>query len=176
MNISTRHISLISLLVAVSIILSRIASIRIAIGSVEGIRIGFGKLPIILGSFMLGPFYGGLIGAISDLVGYFIQPIGPYMPHFTIISALCGILPVIFFRVFGENEEQIIKIVIPIGLTVSITELFLIPYSLHIIFAIPWQILMIPRLISAPITIVIYSYLIHVFIRRKVVQIMHQKG
>jgi ECF transporter S component (folate family) len=176
MNISTRNISLVSLLVAMSIILSRIASIRIAIGGVEGIRIGFGKLPIILGSFILGPFYGGLIGAISDFLGYIIQPIGPYIPHFTVISALCGILPVVLFRMLRGNEENIINILIPVGITTSITELFLISYSLHIIFAIPWQILMIPRLISVPITIVIYSYLIHAFIRRKVVQVAHHQG
>ena len=176
MNISTRNISLVSLLVAMSIILSRIASIRIAIGGVEGIRIGFGKLPIILGSFILGPFYGGLIGAISDFLGYIIQPIGPYIPHFTVISALCGILPVVLFRMLRGNEENIINILIPVGITTSITELFLISYSLHIIFAIPWQILMIPRLISVPITIIIYSYLIHAFIRRKVVQVAHHQG
>ncbi|MDD3656493.1 MAG: folate family ECF transporter S component [Atribacterota bacterium] len=173
MNISTRNISLVSILVAMSIILSRIASIRIAVGGVEGIRIGFGKLPIILGSFIMGPFYGGLIGAISDFLGYLIQPIGPYIPHFTVISALCGILPVVLFRMLRGNEEHIINILIPVGITVSITELFLISYSLHIIFAIPWQILMIPRLISVPITIIIYSYLIHAFIRRKVVQVAH---
>lgn len=176
MQIPTRNVSLVSLLVAMSIVLSRLASIRIALGGVEGIRIGLGKLPIILGSFMLGPWYGGLIGGISDLLGYLIQPIGPYMPHFTIISTLCGILPVLLFRISGENEEHLIKIFIPVGITVSITELLLIPYSLHILFDLPWQILMIPRLISVPITIFIYSCLIHVFIRRKVVQIVQQKG
>nr|HPK87724.1 ECF transporter S component [Atribacterota bacterium] len=57
MNNSTRNITIVGLLVAMSIVLSRVASVRIAIGGVEGIRIGFGKLPIFLGSFMLGPLY-----------------------------------------------------------------------------------------------------------------------
>ncbi len=173
MNISTRNISLTSLLVAMSIVLSRLASIRIAIGGAEGIRIGFGKLPIILASFILGPLYGGIVGAISDFLGYIIQPIGPYLPHFTIISALCGVLPAVLFRIINGNEDHVINIIIPVGITVAFTELFLISYSLHILFDIPWQILLIPRLISVPITIIIYSYLIHVFIRRKVVQIAH---
>ncbi|MFZ2330259.1 MAG: hypothetical protein WAW45_01480, partial [Atribacterota bacterium] len=93
-----------------------------------------------------------------------------------IISALCGILPVVLFRIMKGNEDHFINIIIPVGITVSITELFLISYSLHIIFAIPWQILLVPRLISVPITIVIYSYLIYVFVRRKVVQIAHHQG
>ncbi len=175
MNIPTRNIALVSLLVAMSIVLSRLASIRIAIGGAEGIRIGFGKLPIILGSFILGPLYGGLVGAISDFLGYLIQPIGAYLPHFTIISALCGILPVIIFRIMRGNEENIISFFISVGLTIAVTELFLITYTLHIIFGIPLNILLVPRLISVPITIVIYSYFIHAFVRRKIVQIAHHK-
>lgn len=171
MNNSTRNITLVGLLVAMSIVLSRVASIRIPFAGVEGVRIGFGKLPIFLASFMVGPFYGGLVGAISDFLGYVIQPIGPYVPHFTIISALCGIIPILLFRILRGNEEHIINIIIPVGITVTLTELFLIPFSLHLIFDIPWQILIIPRLISVPLTIATYSYLIHVFIQRKVLQI-----
>ncbi len=175
MNISTRNIALTSLLVAMSIVLSRMASIRIAIGGVEGIRIGFGKLPIILGSFMLGPLYGGLVGAIADFLGYIIQPIGAYLPHFTIISALCGILPAWILRIMKGNEENIISIFLSVGFTVAITELFFITYSLHLIYGIPLKLLLVPRLISVPITMVLYSYFIHTFVRRKIVQIAHHK-
>ena len=173
MNNSTRNITLVGLLVAMSIVLSRVASIRIPFAGVEGVRIGFGKLPIFLASFMLGPLYGGLVGAIADFLGYIIQPIGPYVPHFTIISALCGVIPIMVFRMIGRSEDHIVNIIIPVGIAVIITELFLIPYSLNLIFGIPWQVLIIPRLISVPLTIAIYSYLIHAFIRRKVLQIGH---
>lgn len=173
MNISARKISFISLLIAMSIVLTRLASIRIAIGGVEGIRIGFGKLPIILGGIMLGPLFGGMVGAIADMVGYMIQPIGPYMPHFTVISALSGILPMFLFRILGENNYHITKIVFAIGVTMLVTDLILIPYTLHLIFGIPWKILIIPRLISVPVTIFLYSYVIHLFIRRDVIDIAH---
>ncbi len=171
MNISARKISSIGLLIAMSIVLTRLASLRIAIGGVEGIRIGFGKLPIILGGLMLGPLYGGMIGAISDIVGYIIQPIGPYIPHFTVISALVGIFPPLLFRILKENDYHIVKIAFVIGFTTGITELFLIPYTLNFIFGIPWQVLIIPRLISAPITILLYTYIIHLFVRRNVIHI-----
>lgn len=173
MNISARKISFISLLIAMSIVLTRLASIRIAIGGVEGIRIGFGKLPIILGGIMLGPLYGGMVGAIADMVGYIIQPIGPYMPHFTVISALSGILPMFLFRILGENNYHITKILFAIGVTMVVTDLVLIPYTLHLIFGIPWKILIIPRLISVPVTIFLYSYVIHLFIRRDMIHIAH---
>lgn len=171
MHISTRKISFVSLLIAMSIVLSRMASIRIAIGSVEGIRIGFGKLPIIMGGLMFGPLYGGIVGALSDMVGYIIQPIGPYMLHFTVISALVGILPFFLFRFLGGDDYHIIKLAITIGITTGITELFFIPYTLHFLFDIPWQVLIIPRLISVPVTILLYTYIIHIFIRRNVIQL-----
>lgn len=173
MNNYTRNITLVGLLVAMSIVLSRVASIRIPFAGVEGVRIGFGKLPIFLASFMLGPFYGGLVGAVSDFLGYIIQPIGPYVPHFTIISALCGVIPITVLRIIKGKEGHILNIIISVGIAVIITELFLIPYSLNLVFGIPWQVLIIPRLISVPPTIAIYSYLIHVFVRRKVLQIVH---
>ncbi|MBU4228094.1 folate family ECF transporter S component, partial [bacterium] len=90
MKISSHKIATMGLLIALSIILTRIASLRIAIGGVEGIRIGLGGLPIILGGVLFGPLSGGLIGAISDVIGYFINPMGAYMPHFTLTSALTG--------------------------------------------------------------------------------------
>ncbi|NLL61894.1 MAG: folate family ECF transporter S component [Candidatus Atribacteria bacterium] len=173
MNNSIRNITLVGLLVAMSIVLSRVASIRIPFAGVEGVRIGFGKLPIFLASLMLGPLYGGLVGAVADFLGYIIQPIGPYVPHFTIISALCGVIPIMVLRIIKGKEDHIINITISVGIAVIVTELFLIPYSLNLIFGIPWPVLVVPRLISVPLTIAIYSYLIHVFIRRKVLQIVH---
>ena len=52
MIISSHKITAMGLFIALSVILTRIASLRIAIGSVEGIRIGLGKLPIILGGII----------------------------------------------------------------------------------------------------------------------------
>ena len=99
MKISSRIITNIGLLIALSIILTRIASIRIAIGGIEGVRIGFGGLPIILGGIMFGPLAGGIVGGVSDILGYIVNPIGAYMPHFTLSSALTGIITVLFLHI-----------------------------------------------------------------------------
>lgn len=173
MYIPAKRISTISLLIAMSIVLTRVASLRIAIGGVEGIRIGFGKFPIILGSLILGPLYGGIIGAISDITGYVIQPMGPYMPHFSIISAITGILPSFLYQSFGESDYSMTKITVAIGITIGISELIMIPYALHMIFDIPWKVLLIPRLISVPLTIIIYTYTLHLFIRRNMIRFVH---
>ena len=167
MKISSHKITTMGLLIALSIILTRVASLRIAIGGVEGIRIGFGGLPIILGGLLFGPLSGGLVGAISDLLGYFINPIGVYMPHFTLTSALTGIIPALVLKLSQKNEINVLELGIAIAVGQTITSLILVPYFLHILFGLPWKILMPPRIIGVPIHIFIYAYTINIFLKRK---------
>jgi len=143
------------LLIALSIILTRVASLRIAIGGIEGIRIGFGGLPIILGGVLFGPLSGGLVGAISDLVGYFINPMGAYMPHFTLTSALTGIIPALVLKLSQKNEPNVLELGTAIAAGQIITSLVLVPYFLHTLFGFPWKILMPSRIIGVPINIFI---------------------
>ncbi len=168
MRISSHKITTIGLLIALSIILTRIASLRVAIGGVEGIRIGLGRLPIILGGIIFGPLAGGLIGAFSDLLGYFINPIGAYMPHFTLTSALTGIIPATILILIRKDEPNVFDLGIAITIGQVITSIMLIPYFLHILFDLPWNVLMLPRIISEPIQIFIYTYTINIILKRNI--------
>ncbi len=166
MKISSRIITNIGLLIALSIILTRIASIRITIGGIEGIRIGFGGLPIILGGIMFGPLAGGIIGGVADLLGYIINPIGAYMPHFTLTSALTGIIPVLFLRISQKDNLNILNLAMAITLGQVVTSIILVPYFLNILFGISWKVIIIPRIVSVPINIIIYSLLIRIILTR----------
>ena len=167
MKISSHKITNMGFLIALSIILTRIASVRIAIGGVEGIRIGLGKFPVVLGGILFGPLAGGLIGGFSDLLGYIINPIGAYMPHFTLTSALTGIIPVVVLRLLKKTEEiKTIELGLSIALGHIITSLIMIPYFLHTIFGIPWVVLMPARMIAAPFNILIYTYIIKILLKR----------
>jgi len=168
MKISSHKITTMGFLIALSIVLTRIASLRIAIGGVEGIRIGLGKLPIILGGIIFGPLAGGLIGALSDLLGYFINPIGVYMPHFTLTSALTGIIPVTILILMRKEEPNVFDLGIAITAGQVITSIILIPYFLNILFGIPWKILMPPRIVAEPIQIFIYTYTINIILKRNI--------
>jgi len=169
MKISSRKITTMGLLMALSIILTRIASLRIAIGGVEGIRIGLGKLPIILGGILFGPLSGGVIGAFSDIIGYIINPLGVYMPHFTLTSALSGMIPAFVLSLFRKEEEpKTLELGIAITLGHIMISLMLIPYFLNSIFGIPWAILLPARMIAAPINILIYVYIIKIMLKRNI--------
>ncbi len=167
MKISSHKITTMGLLIALSIVLTRIASLRIAIGGVEGIRIGLGKLPIILGGIIFGPLVGGIIGAFSDLLGYFINPVGAYMPHFTLTSALTGIIPAVILSIKKNEEPTFFELSVAIAIGQVITSIILIPYFIHILFGLPWAILIPPRIVAEPIQIFIYAYTINIILKRK---------
>jgi len=170
MKISSHKITTMGLFMALSIILTRIASLRIAIGGVEGIRIGLGKLPIVLGGIVFGPLSGGLMGALSDLIGYFINPIGVYMPHFTLTSALTGMIPVLVLGLLKKRQHPE-----PLALGIAVTSghiivsLWMVPYFLNQLFGIPWAILMPARLVAAPINVLIYVYIIKLLLKRNII-------
>ena len=175
MKISSHKITTMGFLIALSIILTRIASLRIAIGGVEGIRIGLGRLPIILGGIIFGPLAGGLIGTFSDLLGYFINPMGAYMPHFTLTSALTGIIPAAILSLKKNEELTFFELSIAIALGQIITSLILIPYFLHILFGFPWRVLLLPRMVAEPIQIFIYAYVIKIILKRNILVIKSHK-
>ena len=166
MKISSHKITTMGFLIALSIILTRIASLRIAIGGVEGIRIGLGRLPIILGGIIFGPLAGGIIGAFSDLLGYFFNLMGAYMPHFTLTSALAGIIPAAILSIKKKEEPTVFELGIAIAIGQIITSIILIPYFLHILFGLPWEVLIPPRLVAEPIHIFVYTLVISLILRR----------
>jgi len=146
-------------LISLSIILTRILSVRIPLFGVEGIRIGFGALPIIFAGVVFGPAAGGIVGAVADLIGYWINPIGAYMPHFTFTAFLTGFIPgLLIFYVFKGNKT-IWTLLISIAIGQTISSVILVPYFIHILFGAPLKAILIPRLISQPINTPIYAYL-----------------
>ncbi len=157
---TTRELVYLASLVSLSVVLTRVLSLRIAIGSVDAIRIGFGALPLILAGITLGPVAGGIVGAIADVVGYVINPMGAYMPHFTLTSALTGLLPgfVVFYMLRGNQTYWALICAITFGQLIS--SIILVPYFLQSLFGIPIQATLLPRIVAQVIQVPIYACLL----------------
>ena len=56
------------------------------------LKIGFSFLPVAAAGMLFGPVAGGTVGALGDVVSYFISPMGPYFPGFTVNGFLSGFL------------------------------------------------------------------------------------
>lgn len=151
-----------ALLIALNIILTRILSVRIPIGGAEGLRIGFGSLPVVFTGIFMGPLAGGIVGAVGDLVGYFINPIGAYMPHFTLTAALRGIIPglIILLATRGRKEVGIFPLFLAVCVTLVTVDIFLVPYFIETLFGVFRTVLVPPRIIQNIIIIPAYTILL----------------
>lgn len=158
MHEKTREIAFVGILIAMGVVLTRFASIRVAIGGIEGIRIGFGTFPTILSGLLFGPFLGALTGALADIIGFALSPMGPYFPHFTLTAALYGALPgiLVHLPLRSRTHRVLLAVAVPqVGVGCLLT-----PYFLHTLFGMPWKVLLIPRLISTPLTVLFYTLLL----------------
>ena len=81
------------------------SAMLIAIGVILGflklplnpfVEIRFQSIPVAISGFLLGPFYGGAVGALTDILSYIVHPTGEFFPGFTISSALTGIIFALF--------------------------------------------------------------------------------
>ena len=96
------------LLAALSIVFTRVFSFMIPLAGLPALRIGFGTLPITISGILFGPLVGGLVGMVSDLVGFMINPMGgSYFPGFTLSAALEGIIPGLLFYWIKKKERNI---------------------------------------------------------------------
>lgn len=100
-----------SLLLAVTIVLSRFLSINTPI-----LTINFAFLPIMLSAILLGPFYSTLIAGLSDLIGALLFPFGAYFVGYTISSALAGL---IYGLLLYSSKKEFTKKQLIIRLTIS---------------------------------------------------------
>jgi ECF transporter S component (folate family) len=170
MKIATRQLVILAFLTALSIILTRIMSIRIAIGGVEGIRIGFGGLPTILAGILFGPLAGGVVGAVSDILGYLINPMGAYMPHFTFTAFLTGFLPGFLVYYLFKKKINYLTLLIAIAVGQIVSSVILVPVFLQMLYGLPLKATMIPGAVGQLIHIPIYAYLIKILLRYDVIK------
>ena len=173
MKINTRKLVFLSLLTALGIVLTRFLSLRLPLFGVEGIRIGIGSLPMIFAGIVFGPVAGGLVGAVTDVVGFWISPMGAYMPHFTFTAFLTGFIPGFIMIYIFKNVRNFKTIFISVAIGQIITSIILVPYFIHILFGVPFKPILIPRLIGQPISIIVYSYLIKILFKNEILNIFN---
>ncbi|MBC7087182.1 MAG: folate family ECF transporter S component [Tissierellales bacterium] len=152
-------------LVAISIVMTRFAYVMLPVAGVGALRISFGEVPLMISGVMFGPMVGALTGIAADLIGFLINPQGPYYPGFTLSSALWGIIPGLFVIYFKsrKNDENIYsfnKMLIIAFVTTIIVSVLLNTLWLSQLFGRGFMVLLPTRLIASIINIPIYAFVI----------------
>lgn len=93
-----RKITLSGMLIAIAIILERVISIPIGLTN----RIAFGSSVVIASSLIVGPFYGMIVGASTDIFGFMLfNTTGlAFTPFVTVGYVVLGFLPYFLYRLF----------------------------------------------------------------------------
>jgi ECF transporter S component (folate family) len=155
----TRTIAYAGFFIALSVILTRLFSAPIHIAGFYAIRLGLGSLPIILSGLILGPMAGAATGAIADIVGFVLFPVGAYFPGFTLSSALTGMIPPLVVR-RTRNQLSYLSILFAIAVTDLLTSVILNTLWLALMSGQGVAVFFVPRLVTRTILVPIYSFFV----------------
>jgi ECF transporter S component (folate family) len=155
MKLNTRQLTNAALLVAVSIILTRLGALMVT----NTIRLSFGNIPIYMAGLFFGPAVGGLVGAVADLVGYLVNPFGAaFSPHIFLAAVMRGIVPPLVVRAIGHNGRNWhLKIVAAIIGAELVSGIYLTTVGLSWLYGTPFLALLPPRLIALCVQVPVYS-------------------
>lgn len=158
-KLNTRLVIISGLLIALNIVLSRFVAI-------PGV-INFGGFPIIFGGIVFGPAVGGVVGGVGDVVSHFIRPTGPFMPHFTLTSALTGIIPGFIVRILKMklSAPSLWKIFVAIFIGQVTTSVILVPYFRNVLFDHPLLVTMTKAAIRQAVNIPVYTIIMKPLIK-----------
>lgn len=157
-----QKICLSGLFLALVMILQKVIAINY-LSFAPFIRVSLGgPALIIFSSILLGPIYGMLIGAGSDILGYFVFDIKnfPYYPQVTAIYALLGFASYfIFSLIYSIKNQKILSVV-----EIVFLSLIWIAVSLYVILSKEIQLFSSPYQISTLTKVLVPSILALIFL------------
>lgn len=138
----TRDLTLMAVLIAVEIVLSRFLSFN-----AWNMKIGFSFLPAAVAAMMLGPIAAGIVAALGDFIGALLFPIGAYFPGFTLTAFLTGIC----FGVFLSKKQELWRILASVAINQLILSLLLNSLWISMLYGSPYLPLLGTRLLQCAI-------------------------
>ncbi len=158
----TKKIVVCALLIALSVVLSGMLSVPVMPLGTYSLKIGLGMLPVLIASALFGPLYGGMVGGLADLLQALIFPKGAYMPWFTVVGTLFGVIPGLFF--LKKRRVTFGRLLGAVATGQAICSVGLNTLLLVWLYGSPWQIVY-TRMINQAVMILLYTVLAYAIIR-----------
>lgn len=155
-----RKITLAATLTALSVVIDILFKQFIPQGVQNVFGLPFYAIPLIIGSMLLGPIYGAMMGFVAD---YFATMAGglPYAPWFILSALIWGILPGLII----QPKQSYIKIFVVIAITHVLATLFN-TYALSVYGWLRLNELFYVRLALIPVNSIIIGFIIYELNRR----------
>ena len=140
-----------AMLTALGVVLGGLLSIPAMPFGSYTLKIGFGVLPVIIAGVLYGPGYGAIVGALCDLLQALIFPKGAYMPWFTVVGALFGLIPGLFF--IKRQTPTFLRILLAVAVGQIVGSVICNTLLVIWLYGSPWQIVY-ARIINQAVTAV----------------------
>ena len=158
---SVRDLCVLALLIALTVLLGIYATFRVG----SAIKLSFKFIPVFITSAIFGPFWGGMVGALSDVLSYIVNPVGgAFLPQITMIEFFYGFVYGLFFYKMSSwgGFKTMLKIIVCVVLQIVILNLGLTTYMLMPIMQLDFNSLLIIRAPAAVINMAIQLIIISV--------------
>lgn len=128
-RMNVRTVTLLSVLIAMEIVLSRFLSIH-----TWNTKIGFSFVPVVMAAMLFGAMEAGVVAAFGDIIGAMMFPVGAYFPGFTLTAFLNGVV----YAILLKKKQSLGKIILAV-LIVQITgSLLLNTYWISVLYGSPY--------------------------------------
>ncbi len=158
----TKRLVTCALLTAIAVLLSGPLSIPVFPLGIYSLKIGLGALPVILSGILFGPVYGGIAGGLTDILQFVSSPKGAYMPWFTIVGVLTGLLPALFFRL--GQKATLPRLFFAVGTSQIFCSVICNTALLVLLYGVPLETILPLRVINQAVTIPVYVFLLYLLL------------
>ncbi len=158
-------IALAGLFIAIAVILQKVLAINY-IPIIPFVRISPGGPAIIIfASILLGPWYGLLVGAASDIIGYALFDASGFgfFPTITLIYAVLGLMPYFVFSLFKKvrsNKMSISFIIAFMAISLAIVSVILFANNTLTLFSNTYNITLLMRILIPSIMLLLFICLL----------------
>ena len=165
---SVRTLTMLALLVAMSIVFSRVLSI-----STGFVRFNLGSLPVLLAAVVFGPGAGFAVGAVADIIGgvlagYAINPL------ITLGAGSVGLVSGLLYRSLHEMRLGLrLQISILAGHLVG--SVVINSLALHLFYGYQWA-LLVARIPNALVLSVVNTLLVRILLENKALTALVRKA
>lgn len=132
----------------------------------ESIRIGFDFLSKETAAMLLGPSVGCVVAGLSDIISYFIKPVGAFFPGLTISAMLAS---VIYGIVLYKKPLSLKRVIAANTLVTVFINLLLNTYWMSILYGNAYMALFparaVKQMVMLPIEIVLFYTAARMFCR-----------
>ena len=149
---TVKELCTLSVLISIAVVLAIYGTVRIG----AGIKVSFKFIPVFIAAAIFGPIWGGAVGAIADVIAFFVNPVGGvFLPQITFVEFLYGFVFGLFFfnASFGKNAKVILKVVVCVLVQIVFLNLGLTSYFLMGLMNMSFEALVTLRAVSALISL-----------------------